>query len=153
MTISGGAARFLVIALTASVILNFVAIGFAGSMLGGALILRNLVQQSRTPMPAELAASFRENIRDHRREIIRALRDFRDARTAQQALFRAETFDRAEAEVGQANVRAAGERLVVILQTALLDSIETLPDSVRRDLPPVPFTVRPLEALDAPEGG
>jgi Heavy-metal resistance len=153
VTISGRSAKILVAALAVSAVLNLIAVGFAGSVIGGAVILRDLINQSRTPMPEELSLSFRQNIRAHRRDIVSALRDFRDARVEQQKAFRAETFDRAAAEAQQAKVRAAGEHLVIILQTALLDSIESLPDPVRRELSPVPFSVKPLQALDAPDGG
>jgi hypothetical protein len=153
VTISGRSAKILVAALAVSAVLNLVAVGFAGSVIGGAVILRDLISQSRTPMPDALSSSFRANLRAHRRDIVGALRDFRDARVEQQQVFRAETFSRADAEAAQAKVRAAGEHLVIILQTALLDSIESLPDSVRRQLSPIPFSLRPLQALDAPEGG
>lgn len=153
MTISGRSAKALVIALTASVLLNFVAIGFAGSMLGGALVLRSLARQAEAPFPEALRAGFRGNVVAHRRELFLALRDFRDARERQQAAFTAPTFDRAAAEAAQADVRAAGERVVVILQSAMLDSVAGLPDSTRRTLPAIPFGLRPLRSVDTPDTG
>ncbi len=113
--------------------------------------MRSLLKQAEAPFPDALKTSFRGNLAAHRRDIIGALRDFRDAREEQQKTFTAATFDRTAAEVAQAKVRSTGEHLAAILQTALLDSVESLPDAQRRDLPQLPFGMRALRELDLPD--
>lgn len=148
MTISGRAAKLLVAVLMASLVLNFAAVGFGGAMLGGGLVLRGLMQEATSAYPEQLRVAFRESVREHRRDIFVSLRALRQARLAQHAAITAERFDRTEAEATAAHVRETGLALVTLLQTILLDSIATLPDDVRREIPRAPLALGSLGAIN-----
>jgi hypothetical protein len=149
VTITGRSAKLIVAALTVSVILNFVAIGFAGSVIGGGLFLRGLVHEAASSYPRPLRLAFWRELRVHRSEVVASLRDFRQARAAQYQALTAEPFDRAAVEASQAKLRQSGLALATVLQSILTDSVASVPDDVRRAIPRAPpFGLGSLPALD-----
>ena len=153
MTLSGRSGTLVVVALVVSLAVNFLAIGFLGVVAGGALVTRGLLRQATADYPAEFRTAFRRAAIADRREIRSALMALRDARAAQHRALTAVPYDAAAVDAAQMNVRARVGALTEVLQGVLRESVESLPEDVRRTLPEIDSGLRAIRGLGEDETG
>lgn len=151
MTISGRGATALVVALVISVLVNLVAAGFAGVVLGGTLVGGAILRQATAPMPPELRQAIRSELFANRRPLRAALVGLRDDRDALHAALTAETLDQAAVDAANARIRADVDALLALAQGLLVEAVAGLPDDVRRNLPPLNFRNQFLQSLPEPD--
>jgi hypothetical protein len=153
MTLSGRSGTLLVVALVVSLAVNFLAIGFVGVVAGGTLVTRGLLRQATADYPAEFRTAFRREAIAERREIRTALAALREARAAQHRALTAVPYDRGAVDAAQRDVRARVGALTEVLQGVLRESVESLPEEVRRTLPDTSPGLGAIRALGQDETG
>ena len=153
MTLSGRSGTLVVVALVVSLAVNFLAIGFLGVVAGGALVTRGLWRQATAEYPAEFRAAFRREAIADRREIRSALTALRDARAAQHRALTAVPYDPAAVDAAQREVRVRVGALTEVLQGVLRESVESLPEDVRRTLPEIDPGLRAIRGFGEDETG
>jgi hypothetical protein len=152
VTISGRAAKLLIGAFAVSLLLNFAAVGFFGVVAGGAMVGIGMLRQAAAPFPEPLRQAFRADLAAHRGELIAAFRDLRAAREHLHAVITAASLDQAAAAAAQAELRQRADAVIDLLQAAVLRSVATLPDEVRRSIPDVTPGGQLLRGLIAAPG-
>ena len=127
--------KFLIGALTVSVILNFGLAGFVATRYVQDRVSSRFAALSETEPPAALRAAFREALQSDRRAFLGTLLGLRDARDRQHEILTAEKLDLEALETAQRETRVATEAFIEVLHRAVRTAASELPDADRRTIP------------------
>ncbi len=127
--------KTLLVLLVISGLLNVALIGFittrAARNFSGAFVKTSYEEG----MPQQVQDAFASELKGSRRELLRALRDLRQARTRQHEILTAHKLDADAFKVAQQDVSASVQTLLNLTQDTFLTTASKLPDDIRQQIP------------------
>ncbi|MES0810867.1 hypothetical protein ABLO27_15390 [Roseibium sp. SCPC15] len=137
--------RLAILLLSVSLVLNFALGAFVFTSYVRDRVFDRITQLSDTEPSPALKAAFRQTLREDRRAILQSARQLRQAREHQHEVLTAPDLDLSALDEAQAEVREAAAALISVLQKALRQTAENLPESERRNIPKIGFgSLEPL---------
>ncbi|MES0882764.1 periplasmic heavy metal sensor [Roseibium sp. SCP14] len=146
--------RLAILLLSVSLVLNFALGAFVFTSYVRDRVFDRITQLSDTEPSPALKAAFRQTLREDRRAILQSARQLRQAREHQHEVLTAPELDVSALDEAQAEVREAAAALMSVLQKALRQTAETLPENERQNIPKVGFgSLQTLLKEDTRPGG
>ena len=127
--------RIAVLLLSASLVLNIALGAFAATRYLRDRVYHQVTQLTETEPSEAMRTAFRQALRDDRSAFLGSVRTLRQARERQHAVLTAERLDKAALAQAQSDVRSAMTAFVEVLQRALRQTAEKLPDAERKAIP------------------
>ncbi|MEM9632917.1 MAG: hypothetical protein AAGA50_16420 [Pseudomonadota bacterium] len=146
--------RLAVLLLSVSLMMNIALGAFVFTNYVRDRVFDRITQLSETEPSPALKAAFKQTLREDRRTILKSARQLRQAREHQHEVLTAAVLDLSALDEAQAEVRTAANALITVLQKALRQTAEKLPENERRNIPTVGFgSLQPLLKEEASTEG
>ena len=145
--------KTLLVLLAVSIVANFAAFGFIGVRAAKDYVYHSVLEDSEAlqSVPKEFRDKFQEALSSNQWELLKRLRALRAARDEQHMMLTAEVLDEAALVTSQERVRIAANRLVALLQAAIVEAAQNSPLDARRGVPKSKLGGQLLQFLGALE--